>query len=304
MLIDGAAIAAEREKKVKLWTAEMRFYKTAPKFAAILVGNDPASELYLQRKDAQAREVDIEMVSVQMPSGASIEQVIAQIRQYNADPSVYGILVQLPFPSGSPPDQARRKILDEIDPAKDIDCLTSVNIGALTSGQPRFFPATVKAVLTAINAGMGNGAQMVDWKQVNGRWLSGKTAVVIGQSEIVGKPLAVALMNMGATVVSANEWTQELKSLTRTGDILISAAGVAGLVKSDMVKLEAMVIDVGMNRTERGVAVGDVDFAAVSNIASAITPVPGGVGPLTVISLMENVIEAVRNAQSTIANKK
>lgn len=288
MVIDGKTIAAKRlgELKTKIQNSE-----TKPKLVAIIVGEDPASKMYVEKKGKKALEVGINSETKVLSSELSELKLIELIRELNTDVSVTGILVQLPFPKGSPADKNQREILDSIDPVKDVDCLTSVNMGLLFLGSPRYFPATVKGILTILEDVLSIKYHVS--REENKHLLSGKKIVVIGRSDIAGKPLAIALINFGATVTVCNSRTENLSAITKTADILISATGVAGLVTKDMVKPGAIVVDAGINVKSDGKTVGDVDFAEVEKIALAISPVPGGVGPMTIVSLLENTFEAL-----------
>ncbi|KKU92007.1 MAG: methylenetetrahydrofolate dehydrogenase [Microgenomates group bacterium GW2011_GWA1_48_10] len=319
MIIDGKAIAAKRLEELRLKVEGLRI---KPKLVAILVGEDPASVMYVNMKKKRAEEVGIVSEIVELPSKVSVTKATQLINRLNADQVVTGILVQLPFPKDSPVFGHEREILDAIDPVKDVDSLTSVNMGLLALGQPRYYPATVKAVLVVLEEALNMGdlklnknhAVVYDLFGKSRTVLGGFRAVVVGRSEIVGKPAVMALINLGATVTVGNSRTTDLAEIAREADILISATGVAHLVKADMVKKGAIVIDVGIDRQSTGLpdyrttdknrvgggrstvdrVVGDVDFESVSKVAGAISPVPGGVGPLTVSSLLENVVLAGR----------
>src|SRR3989344_1374433 len=319
MIIDGKAIAAKRLEELRLKVEGLRI---KPKLVAILVGEDPASVMYVNMKKKRAEEVGIVSEIVELPSKVSVTKATQLINRLNADQVVTGILVQLPFPKDSPVFGHEREILDAIDPVKDVDSLTSVNMGLLALGQPRYYPATVKAVLVVLEEALNMGdlklnknhAVVYDLFGKSRTVLGGFRAVVVGRSEIVGKPAVMALINLGATVTVGNSRTTDLAEIAREADILISATGVAHLVKADMVKKGAIVIDVGIDRQSTGLpdyrttdknrvgggrstvdrVVGDVDFESVYKVAGAISPVPGGVGPLTVSSLLENVVLAGR----------
>jgi len=224
-----------------------------------------------------------------METDCTDQELIERIQSLNDDPSVTGILVQLPFPTKLLKDH-QREILDSIGPFKDVDGLTSENMGLLALGHPRFIPATVKGIITLLYQVLGTTYHGDEREKYS---LAGKEAVVVGRSDIDGKPLAMSLISMGATVTVCNSKTENLSAHTKRADILISAVGKANLITSEMVKDGAIVIDAGTVKNEAGKWVGDVDFEEVKDKASWITPVPGGVGPMTVVSLLENTLTAV-----------
>lgn len=267
MILDGKKLAQEKEKRLIRKIADFKA-KTGitPKLVSIVVGHNPASRLYLRFKEQSAQKVGIEFEKIEFPESAKAEEIIRTIQEKNHDERVHGIMIQLPLP-----DNLKIEILGSIDPKKDVDCLTSENFNLLTSGNPRFLPATVKAVLEVIRE--------------TGYEIRGAHIVVVGVSNIVGKPLAIMLSNMGAIVTTCRSKTTNLGEHTQKADLLISATGVPNLIKGNMVKKGAVVIDVGSPR-------GDVDYKKVKKVASFITPVPGGVGPVTVVCLMENVFTA------------
>lgn len=258
MIIDGRAIAAKRLEDLR---SKIKDLKTKPKLVAVLVGDDPASEMYVGMKAKRASEVGIESETIKLPETTSQPDLISHIEKLNNDKSVTGILVQLPLPKNLDTEE----VLGVIDPIKDVDGLT---------GKSEFLPATVKAVLSLVEEVVGVGGQVLD-----------KTFVVVGQGKLVGKPLADYLEKTGIEVIRCDEFTKDLKSETLKGDVLVSATGVPNLIKKDMVKAGAIVIDCGAPKPEV-----EPD---VAGIASAITPVPGGVGPMTVVSLLENTVLAV-----------
>lgn len=298
MILDGKAIAARRIADLKLQIAEL---KIKPKLVAIIVGEDPASQMYVRMKNKRAQEVGINSETIQLANTSPAEMIIQSINSLNKNPEVTGVLIQLPFPKDSPAGKNQRKILDTIDPVKDVDCLTSVNMGLLAFGNPRYYPATVKGILGFLGevSDIQHPVSSIEDKYL----FAGKSAVVVGRSNIVGKPMVMALTNLGATVTVCNSKTKNLAEHTKNADILISAAGVPGLITKDMVKKGAIVIDAGISKIKTTAVesrqltvdrmVGDVDFEAVKDIAGAITPVPGGVGPMTIVSLLENTVEAL-----------
>lgn len=284
-LIDGKAIAADIRNDIKAGVEELtRDGRRAPYLAVVLAGEDPASASYVRGKQTAAKEVGIESDTQTFPDSISEEDLLNVVNRLNEDPNVDGILVQLPLPDHID-DQ---KVIDAIDPAKDVDCFHPENVGKLMLGLPGFKPATPAGILELIKRA--------------GIEISGKQVVIIGRSNIVGKPLANLLMQKGvdATVTVCHSRTKNMPDITRQADILIAALGRAEFVTAEMVKEGAAVIDVGINRVEdstreRGYRlVGDVAFDEVSEKASFITPVPGGVGPMTIALMLQNTLSAAR----------
>ncbi|TWT39089.1 bifunctional methylenetetrahydrofolate dehydrogenase/methenyltetrahydrofolate cyclohydrolase FolD [Blastopirellula retiformator] len=282
-ILDGKAIAKQIEleitERVAAFTAKSG---SQPGLAAVLVGEDPASQVYVRNKQRACERVGIASFMHRLPANTTAEGLLKLVAQLNADAQVSGILVQLPLPGGI--DQTL--ILDAIDPSKDVDCFHPHNVGLVSQGRPRFLPCTPHGVMQILHR--------------SGIAAAGKHAVVIGRSEIVGKPMAMMLMQKdstcgssaaNATVTVCHSRTPNMPEICRTADIVIAAIGKPRFVTADMVKPGAAVIDVGINRTEDGLC-GDVDFDSVKQVASAITPVPGGVGPLTIVMLMENTLRA------------
>ncbi len=278
-LIDGKAEAARLRGLVKdAATALKAEHGLTVGLGVLLVGDDPASEVYVRNKGIAAREAGLHAVERVLPGSASEADVLAEVARLNADDSVHGFLVQFPLP-----DQVlQTAVIDAIDPAKDVDGLTPLNAGYLVSGRQGLVPCTPWGALLMARRVRGD--------------LSGLNAVVIGRSILVGKPMAQMLLNDSCTVTVAHSRTRDLPALCRTADILVAAIGKPGLVKGDWVKPGATVIDVGINRIEAGTGktrlVGDVDFAAAKEVAGAITPVPGGVGPMTIACLLRNAVVA------------
>ncbi len=282
-ILDGKATAKAIRDELAIEVAEfIQNNGRVPKLAAVLVGEDPASQVYVRNKERACGKAGIESVLHRMPSETSQEELLELIAKLNKDNSISGILVQLPLP-----DQIdEQKVLDAISPWKDVDAFHPENVGRLSQGRPRFLPCTPHGV-----------QQLLHRYKIE---TSGRHVVVIGRSEIVGKPLASMLAQkqsgMGptaanATVTICHSRTKDLGAVTNTADILVAAIGKANFVTADMVKPGAVVVDVGINRTDDGL-VGDVDFDAVREVASYITPVPGGVGPLTIAMLMRNTLTA------------
>ncbi len=284
-LLDGKAIAATIKKEIAkevaaLIDADMK----APHLAAILVGNDPASETYVASKEKACHEVGITSTTYRLPEKTSENELLEVIRFLNNDPEVDGFIVQLPLPAQINTD----RIIEAIDPAKDVDGFHPVNMGRMQSGLPAYLPATPFGVV-----------ELLRRSKVT---LEGKHCVVIGRSNIVGTPLSILLSrkNVNATVTLCHSKTADLKSITSQADVLIAAIGQVEFVTKDMVKPGAVVVDVGIHRvedtsSEKGYRLaGDVDFKNVSKVASRITPVPGGVGPMTIVSLLNNTLLACK----------
>jgi methylenetetrahydrofolate dehydrogenase (NADP+)/methenyltetrahydrofolate cyclohydrolase len=274
-LLDGKAIAKAVRDQVALGVAEFKSANhRAPGLHVVLAGDDPASAVYVRNKEKAAQEVGMEGRVHRLSASVSEAELLALVRNLNADPKVDGILVQLPVPASVRP----AAVIESIDPGKDVDGFHPSNVGALWSGNAALVPCTPRGCLRLIReAGIA---------------LSGARAVVVGRSNIVGKPVAALLLAEHATVTLAHSRTRDLASVCREADVLVVAVGRAKMVKADWVKPGAVVIDVGMNRDENGKLCGDVDFAQAEPIAEAITPVPGGVGPMTIAMLLENTLTA------------
>ncbi|MFN7224316.1 MAG: bifunctional methylenetetrahydrofolate dehydrogenase/methenyltetrahydrofolate cyclohydrolase FolD [Paracoccaceae bacterium] len=277
-LIDGKAFAAKVRAQVTAHVARLREeHGVVPGLAVVLVGEDPASEVYVRNKGVQTVEAGMASFEHKLAVDTSEAELLALVQRLNADPAVYGILVQLPLPKHLNADL----IINSIDPAKDVDGFHISNVGLLGTGQKSMVPCTPLGCLMMLRDHHGS--------------LAGMNAVVVGRSNIVGKPMAQLLLGDSCTVTIAHSRTRDLASVCRGADILVAAVGRAEMITGDMVKPGATVIDVGINRVERdGKArlVGDVDFASVSAVAGAITPVPGGVGPMTIACLLANTLTA------------
>ena len=293
-IIDGKAVAAGVEREVAERIAQLSY---RPGLVAVRVGNDPASEIYVRNKATKARELGLEGTVRVFPESMSEADLLAEVGRLNADDTVDGILVQLPLPKQIDP----RKVIEAISPAKDVDGFHPVTVGMLHLGRPTFAPCTPAGVIRLIDS-IGDGADEI----------AGKHAVVIGRSDIVGKPMAALLLQRNATVTICHSKTRDLAAVARQADILVAAIGRPLFVTADFVKPGAIVIDVGMNRVEPSFAshlahdpdklrllqkngsvlLGDVDFARAREVASWITPVPGGVGPMTIAMLMKNTVTA------------
>ncbi len=277
-IIDGKKFAEGLRTKIKEQVSELK-NKTGkvPGLAVILVGEDPASEVYVRNKSRQTVEVGMQNFEYKYPATISESELITKINELNKNPEVHGILVQLPLPKHISED----KVIETISPQKDVDGFHVVNRGLLVTGSKQaLIPCTPLGCLMLI-------------KDVLGADISGKNAVVIGRSNIVGKPMSQLLLNEGCTVTICHSRTRNIEEVCKTADILVVAVGKPLLVKRNWVKQGAVVIDVGINRVD-GKLVGDVDFEDVSPIASAITPVPGGVGPMTIACLLNNTLEAFK----------
>lgn len=275
ILIDGKALAAKLQGKLAEKTARLKEETgVVPGLVVIIVGENPASQVYVRNKERSAIAAGFRSEVVRLPETIQQHELLELIEQYNQDPLWHGILVQLPLPKHID-DEA---VLLAIDPAKDVDGFHPLNMGRLWAGNPVMVPSTPAGIMEMFKA--------------YGIELEGKRAVVIGRSNIVGKPMAQLLLAKNATVTLTHSRTRHLAKIAKTADILVVAIGRAKFVTADFVKEGAVVIDVGMNRDEDGKLCGDVDFDAVSPIASHLTPVPGGVGPMTVTMLMEQTYEA------------
>lgn len=275
-ILDGKALAAEIRSEVKTQVAALAEKGVSTALAVILVGDDSASQVYVRNKIKACADTGIRSLEFRMPAETTQQQLLAKIAELNANESVDGILVQLPLPKQINADA----VISAIDPAKDVDGFHVANAGALVTGKQGFVPCTPFGVM-----------RLIEKSGVNPR---GKSAVIVGRSNIVGKPMALLLLAADATVTVAHSRTPDLSAVTRNADILVAAVGRAKLIKADMVKPGAVVIDVGMNRDENGKLCGDVDFAEVKEIAGSITPVPGGVGPMTIAMLMQNTVLAAQ----------
>jgi methylenetetrahydrofolate dehydrogenase (NADP+)/methenyltetrahydrofolate cyclohydrolase len=273
-IIDGKQIAAQVRAQVK-HEVERRRAEGASEIAlaTVLVGDDEASRIYVSGKHRASQEVGIRSLGHELPATTSQEELLALVRELNDDPAVHGVLVQIPLP----PQIDAAAVQSALDPIKDVDGLSPTNAGLLVQGRRALVPATPSGVMELLRA--------------SGTDLEGAEAVVVGRSDLVGRPLASLLLAANATVTVCHSRTRDLGGVCRRADVLVAAVGRPRLVTGEMVKPGATVIDVGMNRTDEGL-VGDVDFPAASQVARAITPVPGGVGPMTIAMLLRNTLEA------------
>ena len=275
-IINGKEISAAIREEIK---AEVQGMSVRPGLAVVLVGDDPASAVYVRNKSKACAEVGIYSEVYRLPEETGREQLLGLIEQLNQSPLIHGILVQLPLPKHLDPEE----VIMAIDPAKDVDAFHPVNVGKIMIGNYDFLPCTPAGVMELLHR--------------SGIEVSGKECVVIGRSNIVGKPQAMLLLHENATVTVCHSKTRDLPSVCRRADILVSAVGKAKFVTADMVRNGAVVIDVGMNRDENGKLCGDVDFEPVSEKASYITPVPGAVGPMTITMLLKNTVTAAKRAE-------
>jgi len=280
-LIDGRAMASGLRRELAERVRKLAAKGVKPGLGVILAGNNPASRIYVQKKEEACAEVGIQSVHHDLPATSTEKEILKLVERLNADRTVHGILLQLPLPEGVD----ERKVIDSIAPEKDVDGFTTGNAGRLFTGKKSVTPCTPKGILKLIDS--------------TGVDLKGKHAVVIGRSNIVGKPVALLLLERHATVTICHSRTKDLGEATRQADVLVVAVGKAGLVDQSMVKRGAVVIDVGMNRLPDGRVVGDCN-PDVREAAGWLTPVPGGVGPMTVACLMENTVEAFLLAQKAL----
>ncbi|MDD1732608.1 MAG: bifunctional methylenetetrahydrofolate dehydrogenase/methenyltetrahydrofolate cyclohydrolase [Methanothrix sp.] len=281
MIIDGKALAAGVETETAQRVKKLERKGIVPGLATVLVGENPASQMYIRLKHSACTRVGIRSENVVLPENSSEEDLIEKIMELNGRADISGILLQLPLPDGRSPRKAMMSIL----PEKDVDGFHPVNMGALLLGAEKLVPCTPRGIIYAL--------------EKMGHRLEGAEAVIVGHSNVVGKPLAAMLLNRNATVQVCHVFTRDLAEHTRDAEILVVAAGVPGLIKKEMVREGAVVFDVGINRVGDK-TVGDVDFEAVKEVASAITPVPGGVGPLTVAMLLDQTVSAAENQAALI----
>jgi methylenetetrahydrofolate dehydrogenase (NADP+)/methenyltetrahydrofolate cyclohydrolase len=279
-LIDGNALAKRVRAEVAGRTEALRARGIQPHLAVILVGEDPASQVYVKHKVADSEQTGLKATLERYPATMQEGELLARIRALNEDKGVHGILVQLPLPK----HMDTHKVIETISPAKDVDGFHVASAGALMVGQPGFWPCTPYGCLKMLDS--------------IGYDLKGKHAVVIGRSNIVGKPMALMLLGRDATVTICHSRTQDLKAMTLQADVVVAAVGRRNVLTRDMVKPGAVVIDVGMNRNDEGKLCGDVDFEGVKEVAGWITPVPGGVGPMTRAMLLVNTIEAAERTSA------
>jgi methylenetetrahydrofolate dehydrogenase (NADP+)/methenyltetrahydrofolate cyclohydrolase len=277
-ILDGKTVAAAVRAEVAGRVRALRARGTVPGLAVVLVGDDPASQVYVRNKDKAATEAGFEVRTVRLPVTTRQGELVARLEELNRDRAVHGILVQLPLPRGLDADA----LLERLDPAKDVDGLTPRNVAALWRGEEGLVPCTPAGCIELLDR--------------SGIPLEGRRAVVIGRSQLVGKPLAALLLARNATVTVAHSRSQDLPAIAREAEILVAAVGKAGLVRASWVRPGATVLDVGINRLEDGRLAGDVDFHGCLAVAGAITPVPGGIGPMTIAMLLANTARAAARA--------
>jgi len=279
MIIDGKAISADIRKEICADTEKFKLKNGfAPGLAVIIVGKDPASKIYVRNKKRACDEVGFYSEEIEMPEETTMDELKGVIERLNNDSKIHGILVQLPLPK----HLDEKEVIMMINPNKDVDAFHPVNTGRIMSGEYSFVPCTPAGVMALIER---SGVQV-----------EGKECVVIGRSNIVGKPMAMLLLEANGTVTICHSRTKNLAEVCRRADILVAAVGRPKMIGADMVKPGAVVIDVGINRLSDGTLCGDVDFESVSDIASYITPVPGGVGPMTITMLLKNTLKAAENS--------
>ncbi len=279
LILDGKQIAQKLRADWKLRADRLNALGIAPGLAVVMVGDNPASQVYVRNKIRACREIGIRSEEHLLGGDSTAETVLGVIDRLNADAGIHGILVQLPLPAQLAPSV----VIERISPDKDVDGLHSRNLGSLLAGHPRFLPCTPAGIMEMLKS--------------TGLDLRGREAVVVGRSNIVGKPVALLLLQAGATVTLCHSQTRQLADHTRRADVLVSAVGKPGAIGGEMIKLGAVVIDVGINRSPDGKLVGDVDYGAARERAGWITPVPGGVGPMTIAMLLCNtILSAERHA--------
>lgn len=273
-IIDGKKLAAETRAEIAAQVEVQKAAGVTPGLAVIIVGENPASQVYVRNKHKACGEVGMYSEVIELPGDTTEDMLLAKIAELNEDEKIDGILVQLPLPKHIDEE----KVIRAIRPDKDVDAFHPVNTGKIMIGNPDFLPCTPAGVMVMLKK--------------TGIDITGKHCVVVGRSNIVGKPMAMLLLGANGTVTVCHSKTKDLTAVTREADILVVAIGRADFITGDMVKAGAVVIDVGMNRREDGKLTGDVDFASASEVASYITPVPGGVGPMTITMLLQNTLTA------------
>jgi methylenetetrahydrofolate dehydrogenase (NADP+)/methenyltetrahydrofolate cyclohydrolase len=280
-IINGKEIVSSLREQIKAETAILTAKGTQPGLVVVIVGEDPASQVYVNSKAKACEQVGIYSEVHRLPEHTTQHELIALIHLFNQDKRIHGILVQSPLPKHINEEE----VVDEINPAKDVDCFHPVNVGNLMIGKPGMLPCTPGGIIEIL-------------KQIKVS-IAGKHAVVVGRSNIVGKPMAMLLLREHATVTICHSRTPNMEEITRQADILVVAVGKAKLITAKHVKPGAVVIDVGMNRPADGKLTGDVDFETVKEVAGAITPVPGTVGPMTITTLLRNTLESARRTMKT-----
>ncbi|MEZ2660838.1 bifunctional methylenetetrahydrofolate dehydrogenase/methenyltetrahydrofolate cyclohydrolase FolD [Aneurinibacillus aneurinilyticus] len=284
-IIVGAEVASEIRAALKEEVEQLKEQGIHPGLAVILIGDDPASHSYVKGKEKACHEIGIYSEVIRHDASITQEELLRMIEEYNQNPNIHGILVQLPLPKHI----SEKAVIDAISPEKDVDGFTPVNVGNMLIGNDCYLPCTPHGIIELIKR--------------SGQPIEGKHAVVIGRSNIVGKPVAMLLLQENATATVAHSRTKDLASITRQADILVVAVGRAEMINAEHVKVGAVVIDVGVNRNEAGKLVGDVHFDSVKEVASYLTPVPRGVGPMTITMLMKNTVDAAKKA-ARVAQEK
>ncbi|MBO5247892.1 MAG: bifunctional methylenetetrahydrofolate dehydrogenase/methenyltetrahydrofolate cyclohydrolase FolD [Clostridia bacterium] len=276
-IISGTALSATIRSELKCETDKLKAQGIVPGLAVVLVGEDPASKVYVRNKTKACEEIGFYHEQYNLPATITEHEILDLVDTLNHSDKIHGILIQAPLPKGLD----FKNIINHISPEKDVDAFHPVNVGKITIGDFDFLPCTPAGVMELIHT--------------TGISVEGKNCVVVGRSNIVGKPQAMLLLKENGTVTICHSKTPDLAQFTKNADILVAAAGKAGLIRGDMIKPGSIVIDVGMNRNEEGKLVGDVDFASAEPVAGFITPVPGGVGPMTITMLMKNTLRSARN---------
>ncbi len=279
-IISGKDLAKEKREAMKNEVSRLKEKGIVPGLAVILVGNNAASVSYVKGKQKAGKEAGIHFVLVEKPESITEKELLDEIERFNNDESIHGILVQLPLP----PHISEKAVIEKIDPDKDVDGFHPINIGRMMTGQEAFIPCTPAGIVEMV-------------KSINYP-IEGKHVVVVGRSNIVGKPVGMLFLNENATVTYCHSRTADMSSFTRSADILVVAAGKMHLIKAEDIKEGAVVIDVGVNRMDNGKLTGDVDFEHAKESASYITPVPGGVGPMTITMLLHNTIESAKRSHN------
>lgn len=277
-ILSGKTVSARIKENLTKEIAELKTNGILPGLAVIIVGEDPASKVYVGRKEAMCTELGMHSEKFALPEDTTQDELLELVEKLNNDDKIHGILVQLPLPK----HLDEKAVINTIRPEKDVDAFHPVNVGKIMIGDYDFVPCTPAGIMELIAE--------------SGVEVEGKTCVVVGRSNIVGKPMSMLLLHKNGTVTTCHSRTKNLAEVVKTADILVAAVGKANFITADMVKPGAVVIDVGMNRLEDGRLVGDVDFEGVEKVAGAITPVPGGVGPMTIAMLMKNTFTAAKNS--------
>ncbi|MBM4762242.1 bifunctional methylenetetrahydrofolate dehydrogenase/methenyltetrahydrofolate cyclohydrolase FolD [Bacillus sp. B15-48] len=276
-IIDGKGIAAKKKLEIAEEVEQLKKSGITPGLAVILVGDNQASQTYVNSKEKTCKQLGMYSVKIELPESVTEEELLSKIKQLNNDDLIHGILVQLPLPEHI----CETKVIEEISPEKDVDGFHPVNVGRMMIGQDAFLPCTPYGIMVMLKEA--------------GIQIEGKHAVVVGRSNIVGKPIGQLLLNENATVTYCHSRTKNLEEYTKTADILIAAVGIEGFITKDHVNSDAVVIDVGINRNQDGKLCGDVRYEEVKEVVAFITPVPGGVGPMTITMLMYNTLKSAKN---------